>query len=257
MILELDVGNSRIKWRQLSTDGDVIGRGIVADLAELQAVPNLGSGLSLVRVCCVRKGEVLNSVVHWIKTEYGVEAMVAKVKRVCGDIKIQYQDPSRLGVDRWLAMLAAYSMVKGACIVVDGGTALTVDVIAADGNHQGGYILPGLAMMATSLEQNTAIRLSRDSNCNTLDLGHSTEQAVFHGSLAALVALVEKVAFSELSGQQSCIVFSGGDAETLAESVSFAAINKSVSGDSELKVGYKIVPDLVLDGLAITCPDIN
>lgn len=63
-------------------------------------------------------------------------------------IETDVDEPEKVGVDRLLAALAAYRQVKGACIVVDAGTAVTIDAVSADGVFQGGAIFPGLDLMA-------------------------------------------------------------------------------------------------------------
>jgi type III pantothenate kinase len=125
---------------------------------------------------------------------------------------------------------------------VDAGTAFTVDVVDASGLHRGGYIIPGLKLMRSSIEQNTAIRLDPDYSFMAESLGHSTEEAVFNGTLTALVATINmQVGFvsSELN-QCGKVYFSGGDAGLLHK---HAAIPES-----------EIVPSLVFEGLAIACP---
>ncbi len=122
-------------------------------------------------------------------------------------VTIRYSDPSRLGVDRWLAMLAAHAASTKACLVVDCGTALTIDKLTASGEHCGGYIIPGLALMRRSLEENTRIRLNKEFEAGGVALGHSTDEAVYHGSLAAAVALI-RAKFEESSQERKSSVSS-------------------------------------------------
>jgi type III pantothenate kinase len=256
MILEIDVGNSRVKWRQLAA-GKVVNEGVVPGAKEFQKLTELAVRPNAIRACSVRKGEAYNEVKDWLESKYGMPVHSAYVKRDWGGVGIQYEDPARLGVDRWLAMLAAYSSVGGACIIVDAGTALTIDVLEESGAHQGGYILPGLALMGASLEQNTAIRLGARALPASLVLGHSTDQAVWNGGLAAAVALIEKIAL-RTSGQKAVhLLFSGGDAEVLAANTDFERLSGSKFGDSSgdsAEISFELVPDLVLNGLCIACP---
>lgn len=252
MILELDIGNSRIKWRLLDADNQISSQGIVPGAKELQQLAALSVRPESVRACSVRQGGALDEVKVWLDSTYDLPIQIAAVKRNWGGVEIQYDDPTRLGVDRWLAMLAAYSRVSGACIIVDGGTALTIDVLAADGLHQGGYILPGLTMMRASIEQNTAIRLNSGSLPASLALGHSTDQAIWHGSLALATALIEKTAIATSAKQAVRVIFSGGDADILAEAVDFGQLPASNSG----RLRSEKVADLVLDGLAIAYPNV-
>jgi type III pantothenate kinase len=235
MILELDIGNSRIKWRQLDErEGVVIDQGHVSDLDELQQLDALGAQPLMVRMSCVRDKNEADNIGKWVRGRYSLEASRAEVTKSCGSVTNSYEDVSRMGVDRWLAMLAAYQSTGGPCVVVDGGTALTVDIVAADGQHQGGYILPGLQLMRRSLVENTGIRISATTTSDSKKPGRSTDEAVLNGTLAVLLALIEQKAAG------STLLLTGGDAQRLA----------SMLPEQDLQV----IPSLVLDGLAIACP---
>ena len=73
----------------------------------------------------------------------------------CG-VTNSYRQPRRLGVDRWVAMIGAWSEFESSCLVVDAGTAVTIDAIDDTGQHLGGQILPGVALMARALASNTS-----------------------------------------------------------------------------------------------------
>lgn len=252
MILELDVGNSRIKWRVLNPDNTISAQGVAPDLETLAGLPETRGDMKAVRLCSVREGDIVAQVKSWVKTRYQLEVAVAAVVAQCGAVSNQYRDPSRLGVDRWLAMLAGFERVNGACVVVDGGTALTIDILSSQGAHQGGYILPGLQMMHSALVQNTAIRLASEQYIPSIQLGHSTDQAVKQGSLAAAIALIEKVcAQSLLHTPKLSVLLTGGDAETLESALILEKHTGQIAGKVHLEC--EVVPDLVLDGLRIAC----
>lgn len=254
MILDLDLGNSRIKWRLLSAGKDIADQGVAQDLIGLKHDLGSNSSICHVRICSVRKGEILNELVEWIESRFGIAPTIAKVTTSCGSVTNRYQDPSRLGVDRWLAMLAAYERAEGSCIIIDGGTALTLDIVDSEGLHQGGFILPGLSLMARSLEENTAIKLSTQGQVPSIDLGHSTDQAVRNGILAAVIALIEKHQLEQLQSTEGAvkIVLTGGDAGTLSAILEHAGLHTGKFAGVGTRL--EIVKDLVLDGLAIACP---
>ena len=245
MILELDIGNSRIKWRQISMEaGDVIAEGVFADEQEFIEASAESTKPAFFRFSSVGDPELVEKIVKWSRENWGLEPMAAEVSRECGGLTINYPDVSRLGVDRWLAMLAGFDRAGGGCIIVDSGTAFTLDAISADGNHLGGFIMPGLALMQQSLVANTAIRLSSGAQLDSLELGNSTEEAVLNGSCASLVALIEKeVAKLKAMEGSSQLIFTGGDAQILRD---LSSVENS-----------EIIPGLVLDGLAIACPGQN
>ena len=242
MILELDVGNSRIKWRLVAADDlAVVGRGHVPGIEELQRVTDLDAAITMARMCSVRGGDVNQKLENWIRVKHGIDLVQATVTQSCGGVTNQYADVSRLGIDRWLAMLAAFKRVGGACVVVDAGTAFTIDLLDAQGLHLGGYILPGLSLMRSSLESTTAIRLTPGFIGKPGATGHSTDQAVSNGTLSALLALISQLMNSKFSEQLGAkLLFTGGDAELLHL---HAAIE-----------GSEVVPSLVFDGLDVACP---
>ncbi len=243
MILEVDFGNTRIKWRlmgpRLTGAESGHARSVSSFVAELQKLPKPAE----VRVASVRKGDSLAEFSDWLEQNWGLSPRLARVTRQCAGVTNSYADVSRMGVDRWLAMLSAYSRAQGACIVVDGGTALTIDALDANGRHIGGYILPGLTLMAASLEANTGIRLRETDDEVACKPGNSTEQAVRNGALATVIALIEKTHSTLAADRQAVATYlSGGDAPVLLSCL-------HALGD------VSIVPDLVLDGLVLACPD--
>jgi type III pantothenate kinase len=242
MILELDIGNSRIKWRQFDEISScVMDLGHVDDVAALFEIMAAAPTPVMIRSCSVRDGQVNDQIRQWAATNWGLPVQAAIVSRKCAGVSNQYSDPEKLGVDRWLAMLAAFNRAAGPCIVVDSGTAMTVDVVDARGLHCGGYIVPGLKLMGESLRVNTGIRLGEQQLPPTLAAGHSTDDAVRNGALAALVALIERVVKSVSEDDlQAKLYLSGGDAAEL---------------DNNLQAFHaELIPGLVMDGLAIACP---
>jgi len=246
MILELDVGNSRVKWRMLDAEsGTNSPVAFARDHEELFSTVSAAlhdkAAPQMVRMCSVRGGAINDAIEQWVDSQWSLPVHIARVSPMCGGVRHQYRDQTRLGVDRWLAMLAAYQLAAGACIIIDSGTAFTIDVLSGDGLHMGGYIVPGLELMRGSLEQNTRIRLSPPTGPESLQLGNSTESAVRNGTLAAQVSLIDRVIQeSRQTTELSAIYFAGGDAELLAA--------HSIATD------FAILPTLVLDGLAIACP---
>ncbi len=149
-------------------------------------------------------------------------------------------DPeSIVGEDRLLAAAAAYEQLKQACIVVDAGTAVTVDFVDGEGTFHGGAILPGASLMLRAMSEHASqlpeIEMTRPDEV----IGHCTQQAmlngVFHGIRGAVRELVEK--YAEVYGAYPRVIATGGDAPLLFD-------------------GYElietVVPELVLMGIAAT-----
>lgn len=162
MILELDCGNSFIKWRVISIDAaQRIAAGVVNDdtglFEALSAVPDLQ--VEHCRMVSVRSDAETEQLVARLRASLGVEAVCAQSASQVGAVRNGYADFQRLGLDRWLAVLGAYHLGQRACLVVDLGTAVTADFISADGTHLGGFICPGLPLMRDQLSTHTAYSL--------------------------------------------------------------------------------------------------
>jgi type III pantothenate kinase len=148
-----------------------------------------------------------------------------------------YRSPAQLGVDRWLALLAAHADGRGDACVVDCGTAVTIDLVDAAGRHHGGLILPGLRAMREYLLERTRIP-PFDKAAPRAVLGRATPEAVANGALLAVVGAVrETLALAHsLFGRPPRLLVAGGDGPLFA-----AALGET----AELR------PDLVLEGLAV------
>lgn len=236
MILEIDAGNTFIKWRILGASDQIVDRG---QLLTSELVDKCPAGwtqkFSSVRIASVA-GEQINSLLTTHLRSVDSIAF-AKTQPCSSGVTNSYIDPSRMGVDRWLVMVAAYHDAKGACCVVDCGSAITVDYVAADGRHEGGYIIPGLHLMQRGLLSNTAeIIVDRSVERFETDPGKHTSAAVVHGINYMFEALVEKIA-RELrdEGLGRALYITGGDGELF----------------SRLADCGDYVPDLVLDGLKL------
>ena len=245
MILELDIGNSRIKWRMWdSGTKSVFSEGAAAAFSELIVSLESQNKPGMIRAANVRADDLLQQIISWAEATWQLDVHVAEVSSHCGGVTNGYEDIRRMGVDRWLALLAAYARTQTACVVVDGGTALTIDILAADGQHLGGYILPGLTLMTGALEQSTGIRLQDKEFQSTISPGLITEAAVRNGCLGATIALIEQCLKMGVSTENnSGLVVTGGDAQLLMDTLAQRGVKD-----------IQHCPYLVLDGLDIACP---
>lgn len=145
-------------------------------------------------------------------------------------LKNAYREaPELLGIDRWLGLIASARECEVIC-VVGCGTALTIDVVEGM-KHQGGYILPGLALMRASLQGGTRKVRYDEGEGSSIGLGTHTGAAVCNGTLAAIVALVEKVVHEHGATR---LVLTGGDADIIA---------------TQLASPCEVDPGLVLKGM--------
>ncbi|MCP1443105.1 type III pantothenate kinase [Pseudomonas sp. GGS8] len=247
MILELDCGNSFIKWRVLGADVErVIGEGVVdSDLALLESLSALkGLALKHCRLVSVRTAEETGALIALLTETFGISVVCATPAREMSGVRNGYEEFERLGLDRWLAMLGGFHLASGACLVLDFGTAVTADFVARDGEHLGGFICPGMPLMRNQLRTHTRrIRygdLAAERALESLAPGRTTVEAVERGCLLMLRGFVQ--AQLELArsywGEDFAVFLTGGDADLVSETVPEA----------------KVVPDLVFVGLAMACP---
>jgi len=166
------------------------------------------------------------------------------------------EEPERVGTDRLLAALAAYRRTGGACIVVDAGTAVTVDAVDERGVFLGGAILPGLGLMARALAEGTAqvpmVEPPGPGEPLGPAIGRNTRAAVRAGLVrgwpAAVGAVVEAVR-TELGAGPVPVVVTGGDALRLSPEALGAPA--AVPADGSAGPAVVRVPDLVLEGLVL------
>ncbi|MXY91414.1 MAG: type III pantothenate kinase [Gammaproteobacteria bacterium] len=241
MILEIDAGNTSLKWRWRGSAASS-----VSSLRQLESAIADARRPDEVLVCNVRGEEFEAELTAWLVDKWELRPQFATVARVCGGVRIQYPDPSRLGADRWLAMLAGFRIAGGSCLVVDSGTALTIDMLDAGGLHLGGYIMPGLETSRAALTRDTSIRLAPADAAESAAPGNDTAAAVRNGTLFMLCSAVRAaLERRERQDENTPVILTGGDAAIL-----HAFLQEEIGRN-----GMQIVPDLVLDGLALTCPD--
>ncbi len=167
-ILEIDAGNTRIKWRLLRytkqqkeeiNSGAVLAPELVDELPDSFCQHLYGiktENIEAVGVSNVRGENFAKSLSLFCKNQFSVNVDFAIVSPELAGLKNAYQNSEALGVDRWLSMLAAYRSAQSAVCIVDCGSAITVDLINAEGQHKGGFIVPGLQLMRRSLGEHTA-----------------------------------------------------------------------------------------------------
>jgi type III pantothenate kinase len=247
MILELDCGNSFIKWRVLDADvRRVAGEGVVdSDLALLESLKALkGLALKFCRLVSVRTPEETHALIALLTQAFGVSVACAAPAREMSGVRNGYEEFERLGLDRWLAMLGGYHLASGACLVLDFGTAVTADFIAGDGEHLGGFICPGMPLMRNQLRTHTRrIRygdVAAERALESLIPGRTTVEAVERGCSLMLrgFVLTQLEMARSYWGDDFTVFLTGGDADLVSGIVPEA----------------RVVPDLVFVGLAMACP---
>jgi len=174
-----------------------------------------------------------------VATTWGIQPEFVQSTRAAGGIRNSYPEPAQLGVDRWLAMIGARSLEQGAICVVSVGTAMTIDGVDASGRHLGGLIVPGPDLMVSSLLHNTSeiAQRARQGTTNERVFADNTLGAISQGAEHALAALIVRSvqAMRDELGEAPQLLLTGG---------ACARVERAIG------LTYRIVPDLVLRGLA-------
>lgn len=147
-------------------------------------------------------------------------------------------EPDKVGTDRLCVAAAAYDGVKGACVVADFGTALTIDLVADNGVFLGGTILPGMALSARALHEHTALLPLVELGPTSQTLGKDTRSAIRNGIFAMMTGALREITerYATEINKWPPLILTGGDARMIAEACDFVD---------------RVVPDLCLDGLAL------
>jgi len=243
VILTIDAGNSRLKWGVFDSTGELRTHG---------TCPNaeLGSEVPVAWHACKRAvisnvaSEVIAEKLNVLLRPLDIPMhWVVASAQACG-VKNSYTNPQQLGADRWAALIAAWQHYHAPCIVVNAGTALTVDALGVDkiaghGIFLGGLIVPGFNLTQMSLTHATAV--IKGLSGSSQNFPTNTGDALYTGALSAMVGAVESmlIKLQQREAQSPRCVVSGGDATLLAEALK----------GSEVANNVVIADNLVLQGL--------
>ena len=218
-MLTIDIGNSSVKWGIwqegqliLAEDGYYKKESLHATFDEIfSGAPKQDA----VWVSCVAGEDVEQALTEWVEKEWSIEPIFLRTTSELGGVFNMYPQPEEHGVDRWAALLGAKKLYDTSVCIIDIGTAVTVDLMDADGVHRGGRIMPGLDMMRNSLLQNTAGVQAVDGDCpgfaiNTAD---SVTSGTLHMLQAGLIEVCESA--KDRLGEGMRVIITGGMAEKM------------------------------------------
>ena len=243
MILAIDAGNSRVKWGWAESNKDGVHSWqsvATVSLIEFAASSDHVNPFSVTHddperiVISNVAGEGAHQLlVNWTSIFDAEPLWLRGEPERCG-VKNRYERPEQLGPDRWAALIAARGLHSGPALVVNAGTATTVDMLSGDGSFLGGAILPGVELMRFVLHEHTG-RLPIQEG-TPRDMPRNTVDAIETGCRHAQAGAVERMyrAFRDLDGAPLCVV-SGGAGRPLAD---------------QLTMPRRYVENLVLEGLA-------
>lgn len=249
MRLLIDAGNTRVKWALTASDdaapalpmawqaeGSVTDEALTELAGQWQThglrahdisavwISNVaGAALAKQLARALADAGIASDALHWFVS-----------LPVCAGVHNGYREPSQLGSDRFAALIGArHHYPDRDLLVVNAGTATTVDALTADGLFIGGMILPGLGTMARSLAVNTAQLPSVSEVVLEHALADNTRQAIISGCIQAQAGAIER-AFAQHPGHSPWCLMSGGAASFIAP---------------HLQLPHALVPNLVLAGL--------
>ena len=242
--LAIDIGNTRLKWGLYAAPrpgAALLSHGAVFletidSLAEndWQDLPHPGSMLG-----CIVAGEAVKRRVEEQLELWDLEPRWVVPSAQAGGVTSGYDHPTRLGADRWVALIGARHRVLAAgtprpALVVMVGTAVTVDALDAEGRFLGGLILPGFGLMLRALEMGTAGLKAPTGE--TVDFPTNTSDALMSGGAHAIAGAVERMYHKlvERCGEEPCLYMTGGAAVKLAPLTA---------------LGFETVETLIFEGL--------
>lgn len=242
MIVALDLGNTRIKWA-VHPGGLPVAGGMLADgaldVASIDTLPGCWSGWG-------RPDEIAACSVAGCAADAALERLVARLavplrrvrpRALAAGVRNLYGKPGSLGADRWAALAGAWARGRTAALVVDAGTAMTVDALAADGRFLGGLIVPGYDLMRSSLARGTARLPVAAGSFDPFP--RSTDDAIVSGALQAMAGAVSRTRDAMLAAGEPAprLMLTGGCAPLLQPLLdAFAPLH---------------LPSLVLEGVLV------
>lgn len=234
--LLVDAGNTRIKWGLHDGRAYIDTGSVETTNAASLARTWRASMQARLAIASNVAGPAVQGELERACTGQGLKLRVIASQPEQLGVSNGYRDPAQLGSDRWAALLAAHRVGPGHKLVVNAGTALTIDALTADGKFLGGLIVAGPALMRRSLDRGTAgLRLTEGAFA---EFPGSTPDAITTGAIQACAGAIERMrdAMAGRDCTPSQIVLSGGAAAEIA---------------GHLPIAATIRENLVLDGLLL------
>ncbi|HEU4617471.1 MAG TPA: type III pantothenate kinase [Gammaproteobacteria bacterium] len=251
----VDIGNARIKWARV-VEGRIAAQGSALHAGDFESgIDALAKGLpgTVERIVAanVAGPAAADRLAAFARERYGIDVELVVPKAEALGVTCGYREPSRLGADRWAALIAAHALgrASGAArpvCAINAGSAYTLDAVDAGGRHLGGLIFAGPRIAADALARNTR-RIGRTAAAQGMPigvdlLGKSTDEAVGHAAMLGPAAAFDRAVrvVADALGARPAVYVAGGDAELLAR---------------WLETQAEVRADLVLEGLTLLAAD--
>jgi type III pantothenate kinase len=244
MRLLIDAGNSRIKWALLNGE-DWLQSGVVLVEHSYKLAQQIAGVRDIQQIWVSNvAGEEVSRQILSFGTGMSLQPhFVAAQEAQCG-VRNGYTNASQLGSDRWAALIAAWHLVQGKCLVVNSGTATTIDTLSAQGEFLGGLILPGVELMQRSLAAATVQLKSAQGEYAPFPL--NSADAIYSGAIQASCGAIERQ-YTLLEDDSAPLVLSGGAAGLL----------QPYLDQKRFSVQPRVVDNLVLQGLLLIAQEAN
>ena len=218
MKLLVDIGNSRIKWTTLDsgrfTESHSFDRKKTGIKTSFTSEWKELADIDAIYVSNVGGDKIAEHLTDWSEKKWQITPKFISSEQKRFGVTNAYQQADKLGVDRWLALIAARQHARQATCIIDCGTAITIDVVTKYGAHQGGMILPGITLMRETLSNSTSNLndVVEDSEFKTLAV--NTQSAIQSGTLYMVTASLERIVddLNEQFNNRIRFIITGGDA---------------------------------------------
>jgi type III pantothenate kinase len=232
-LLCIDCGNTRLKWGlhdgQRWLAQGALGWNEIEHFARLLAC----QPRPVRAIGCNVASDAIGAAVEAAVAELGLPLRWVESRAAQCGVTNTYDNPGQLGADRWMALIGACRLHHGSCLVINAGTATTVDVLDARGVFRGGLILPGVKLMQAALAKDTARLPLATGRFSRLPL--NTADAILSGCLLATAGAISRM-FERIDGSAEALCLLSGGAADLLEPL--------------LGLPLRRVDQLVLEGLA-------
>lgn len=221
MKLLVDIGNSRVKWAVMDQNGlnetQYFQRSKTGIKAALNKAWKNLTDIEAIYVANVAGEKLAQQLSEWTEKHWQLSPSFITSEKKRFGVTNAYDDPEKLGVDRWLSLIAARQHARQTQCVIDCGTAMTIDIVNNTGQHQGGMILPGLGLMRNSLATHTDALTEMPDEKEFKTLATNTFSAIQAGTLYSISATLERIIhdLKQTFNNQIRFIITGGDAEQL------------------------------------------
>ncbi|QBG35998.1 type III pantothenate kinase [Litorilituus sediminis] len=214
----IDIGNSRAKYTlyHLRQYGDI--QVVANEQFDQQYFNQHFLAVEGVIVASVANELLVDALHLWCKqNNKSFKQVVSEQQKA--NLCSAYDKPESLGVDRWLALVAVSNIYpQQNCLIVDAGTATTIDLLTADGQHQGGYILAGIDTLYSAVLSDTTLVHAEKSTQATLAFGKNTSANVNNACWAATIGAINvAIEQAEQLAKLDKVIITGGNAHKLQQ----------------------------------------